>query len=214
MKAFISHFLLFLGLGSLCSCSMLMNDRRFIDEMENQQEGFFTPGQDFKVTPGDIGGGHRSYDDIMRRTPASTPEKKNWIQQSALKKELYYLETHQPSYLARDYYSIKDHLPTVSEKIYYLKMKSLEDREQYLYSRGLKTAGFSVNRSEIAQALKNQDILLGMSKDEVVSSWGRPARVDVAGDPRYQNERWSYYERGKLKKVFFESGKVQGWSAD
>jgi hypothetical protein len=51
-----------------------------------------------------------------------------------------------------------------------------------------------------------------MSKDDVSSSWGKPMRRDVAGNPSQGNERWSYYRNGVLKYIYFAGGKVEGWS--
>ena len=45
----------------------------------------------------------------------------------------------------------------------------------------------------------------------VVKSWGNPSKVDVAGDPKNQNERWTFYEKNKVKRVYFEKGLVNGW---
>ena len=50
-----------------------------------------------------------------------------------------------------------------------------------------------------------------MSKTEVQRIWGSPSRVDVAGNPKMENERWSFYHNGRVKTVFFESGRVEGW---
>jgi outer membrane protein assembly factor BamE (lipoprotein component of BamABCDE complex) len=58
------------------------------------------------------------------------------------------------------------------------------------------------------------ELFVGMKKDDVVRNWGRPARIEVAGDPSYQNERWAFYFNGKTKNVYFENGKVQGWELD
>ena len=57
-------------------------------------------------------------------------------------------------------------------------------------------------------------IQIGMSKTQVEQLWGRPVNIEVAGDPRYENERWSFYHQGKMNYVYFESGEVQGWSLE
>ena len=65
-----------------------------------------------------------------------------------------------------------------------------------------------------SRAVKVNDISMGMSKDNIIGRWGQPSRVDIAGNPINQNERWSYYESGKVRQVFFEAGKVEGWSIE
>ena len=50
-----------------------------------------------------------------------------------------------------------------------------------------------------------------MSKVQVIDMWGRPARIEVAGNPSNENEKWAFYENGRVKFVYFEGGTVQGW---
>ena len=50
-----------------------------------------------------------------------------------------------------------------------------------------------------------------MSKQEVMSRWGRPDYVEVAGNPRLENEKWTFLINGKQGHVYFENGQVQGW---
>jgi hypothetical protein len=50
-----------------------------------------------------------------------------------------------------------------------------------------------------------------MSKTQVLQSWGEPARVDIAGNPSNENERWLYSMNGASKYIYFEAGEVQGW---
>ena len=55
---------------------------------------------------------------------------------------------------------------------------------------------------------------LNMTKEDVISSWGRPDRVDIAGKPSYENERWVYRRDGAVKYIYFEAGKVGGWTTN
>jgi hypothetical protein len=52
---------------------------------------------------------------------------------------------------------------------------------------------------------------MGMSKDEVLDQLGRPRKVEVAGNPANENERWGYLANGAMKYIYFESGYVEGW---
>lgn len=197
----------------LSSCSLLFSNRRFIEEMEGE-DGYFVAGEDFKVVPGDIAGAGRSRSDIMDRTPSSASEKRNYIHISGLERELKSLEQRQSTEQFVQYEKYKDHFPSTSERIYFLGLRTMEERQEYLYSLGLVRDTFVANRQEVEVAIRTREVVLGMSKNEVVSSLGHPNRVDVAGNPRYENERWSYYSRGVLKQIYFESGRVQGWSMD
>ena len=58
----------------------------------------------------------------------------------------------------------------------------------------------------------SDDVTLGMRKDDVMRNWGRPDRMDVAGDPRLENERWAYRREGYTSYIYFESGRVEGWN--
>ena len=60
----------------------------------------------------------------------------------------------------------------------------------------------------------NNELLLGMDKKTVMKKWGRPTRIDVAGNPTNENERWSFYYNGKVRQVYFEKGVVNGWVID
>lgn len=65
---------------------------------------------------------------------------------------------------------------------------------------------------ETAAYGKTDDVVVGMTMDQVVKNWGTPERRDVAGDEKYRNERWAFRKKGVTKYVYFESGVVQGWS--
>ena len=45
-----------------------------------------------------------------------------------------------------------------------------------------------------------------------MQNWGRPDRMDVAGDPKFQNERWAYQRDGVTNYIYFENGRVEGWN--
>lgn len=52
---------------------------------------------------------------------------------------------------------------------------------------------------------------MGMTKEEVMDQLGRPTKVEVAGNPENENERWGYLANGAMKYIYFESGYVEGW---
>jgi len=196
-------------LGS--SCSLLAPNRSFVSSMARDSDGYFVPNKHFRTVSGDSGRGDRSYEEVMKRTPASYQSRQHLLSQGALGVERRELEEAQPESLAAHYRKNQKEFNNDSEKIYFLRLKNMEEREQYLAGRrGDVLPDFTgVERSN---AVRNRDILLGMSKDTVAESWGQPQRVDVAGNPRYENERWTYVKNGKLRHVYFESGRVEGWS--
>lgn len=65
-------------------------------------------------------------------------------------------------------------------------------------------------------------LALGMPKKYVRLNLGSPNQVEVAGHPKYGNERWTYeravptlngyyYEK---QRVYFENGEVVGWETN
>lgn len=72
------------------------------------------------------------------------------------------------------------------------------------------------------ESLASTDSLrLGMGKNRVASTLGHPQQVEVAGNPKYGNERWTYeinvptldgyYKERKI--IYFEGGSVVGWES-
>jgi len=220
MKALSLVTILFLT----TSCASLFQERTFIREMDKESDGTWTPHEDFHVIPGDQHDGYRTREQIASRTPGA---KINTLEDS-LQRELSVKEKSLTMEQYAEYSEIKPDLDTISEKIYFLNL-SVDEREEYLSSRqlgkyavtnrpsrGRRSAGYREPASmPIANSFSyGRNIYQGMAKEEVRSSWGRPTRVDVAGDPRNQNERWTFYENGKIKQVFFEGGVVQGWALE
>jgi hypothetical protein len=66
----------------------------------------------------------------------------------------------------------------------------------------------------IKDALAARDVVLGMSRDQVLRSWGAPAVREVAGRRNDGHERWHYGTQYSLQGeriVIFENGRVAGW---
>lgn len=209
-------------------CAGLFTNRTFVDEMEHDTDGFFVAGEDFPVTSGDSGQIYRTREDIMKRTPASARSHKELLYYNALKTELAKKESKLGPDEYRYYLENRDYFDSDSERIYYLGLTP-EERSAYLDSKKMTFSqqehrmdpSYDPDRGTGIAILdqgvnyeSQEGLALGMEKNEVIGIWGRPHRVDVAGDPRYQNERWSFVESGRRKTVYFEQGRVQGWAID
>jgi hypothetical protein len=117
------------------------------------------------------------------------------------------------------YYRFKPFIKSKQERIEFLAQKSHGDRLRWLKARGLTQGSYIYDRV-VAGAIEEGDILIGMPKQAVRESWGDPARVEVAGDPRFGNEKWEYTDyvaslggyKKELRTIFFESGRVVGWN--
>lgn len=153
-------------------------------------------------------------------------EKEQFDRERSIKRELQAKEMAMSPQEYQEYSQYGEHFKTPSEKIYFLNLTPSE-RDEYLESRRIAPIVSSKGRvpasipsdSDIASYYRPTqrnlpELYIGMQKRDVLEKWGRPSRIDVAGDPRYENERWAFYENGKIKNVYFESGKVQGWELD
>ncbi|MEI8346844.1 MAG: hypothetical protein WCG27_05225 [Pseudomonadota bacterium] len=220
----VIQFLIMTVAFTFTGCSDLFLSRTFIDEMEKDSDGFFVAGKDFNVVPGDNGNAYHSRQEIMERTPASRKEKESMDQEKMLARELAQKESALGVEEYEKYMQVKPSLETTSEQIYYLNLSSRE-KDSYLVSKGVKdyrpnpqslTYGNSKSQFFLisGQEKEDQDLRVGMDKNELTRNWGRPNKVDVAGNPRNQNERWTFSSGGKAKQVYIENGVVQGWSLE
>lgn len=197
----------------ISSCAQFETSRSYLSEMEHDDSHYFEANEDFPVMAGDTGKKDYTLDDYIPRVPQSSEDILERKSRSSLKQELHALEDKQNEKNREFYETHKHKLATVSEKIYFLKLPSGERRD-YLASRGfLQQNEMVVSRAPASMSMgyRPASLNLGMTKNQVMSSWGKPSRVEVAGNPSYENERWAYSVNGALKYIYFESGTVQGW---
>lgn len=210
MNALYKLLLLSITLSTV-GCTQMIVHRDYLSEMEQNDDRYFNPREDFPVMAGDTGRTWESASERRSRTPASAEELEQERSQRFLKDELRSLEGKLSEDDFNFYEKHKKYLPSTSERIYYLKLSRYERRE-YLSSRGADlNQRPAVRPYEERYGFRQSNINLGMSKNEVMNIWGRPARVEVAGNPTYENERWAYNVNGATKYIYFESGRVGGW---
>lgn len=205
-------------LMTLTGCAALLEQRSYIDEMERESDGFFVAGRDFPVTNGDTGEAFRSKAEIKRRTPASTRSKEIEKERVSLEQELQEKVAQLDDESMQNYYRDTKYLESDSERLYYLSM-SPSERTEYINTKISDIADEENLKGDSREFLKRRSvhsrpIAQGMTKDDVMELWGKPSRVEVAGHPKFENERWSFFEGSSVKFIYFESGKVQGWSLD
>lgn len=216
IKTWVNIFFLFLA-PFLGGCAQLLERRSFIDEM-NREDSFFMAGRDFRTVPGDSGEMQRSREDLMARTPASYRSKEEFETQRSLEQELERRENGLSEHERLVYQQAKSVLSTASERIYYLNLSRAE-RQNYLQMRMADAEPYAHNDRERRplslleeREVSPPQLQVGMDKDVVVNMMGRPSRVEVAGDPRFENERWVYRQDGSASYVYFEGGQVHGWT--
>jgi hypothetical protein len=211
----MSRFFIFPLLFGLAACSQFQTGRSYLSEMEYDDSPYYRPAVDFPVLAGDTGSMGRRLEDYEPATPLSKDAAYARKRESSLEGELLRLESVQSEEELDFYQSQKKYFSTTSEKIYFLKLPSHE-RDEYLGSRGFAKMTDREEDSASRQpasyfGVRTATLGLGMNKDEVVESLGRPYKVEIAGNPSFENERWVYKMNGATKYIYFESGTVQGW---
>lgn len=193
------------------ACS-IMPERSYYSQMEEVEDELIVPNRDFPVVGGDTGKMGRTRSEIMKRTPASEEEKEKYFQDVVLEEELEKLVEDQSLSQRNHYYQYEHRLHTTSEKIYFLKLMTIAERNEYLESRGVQIEEMISTKKHSRFAQSAPSISHGMSKSDVVNQFGEPYSIEVAGNPRYENERWAYRRQGAIEYIYFESGRVQGIS--
>ncbi|MBP5296575.1 MAG: hypothetical protein J6Y94_04505 [Bacteriovoracaceae bacterium] len=213
------------SLGALlfCTgCADLFLNRTYQSQMLLDRDQFFVAGRDFAVVPGDRDNPYRSDEEIQRRTPASGPEALRHQRDAALQDELAQKESMLSGSEYQKYLKAKENLEGISERIYYLNLNP-QDRETYLISRGINEykaprMTYQQQRSQFfllsGQDYTAQELERGMTKEQLLHLYGQPAKIEVAGNPAYQNERWSFKVNGRWQWVYLENGRVVGLNAD
>jgi hypothetical protein len=199
----------------LPACTQFQSNRSYLTEMEHDDSSYFEPGEDFPVMVGDTGRTWRSNKELRSRTPASSEDLADRRTRSTLNSELKRLEEAQSETSMAQYEKVEKKFNNASEKIYFLKLSPAE-RQDYLESRGFSQSPTQTVRDRIQNANqrfheRSSGISFGMSKDDVRYNYGQPVRVEVAGNPSNENERWVYNLNGATKYIYFEGGRVEGW---
>lgn len=214
MKNIRFKVFLLVGVGILTSgCSLMLPSRSFIDEMD--RESLYSPGRDFPVVSGDTGDVRIGKDELASRTPSSERSRRLNKEAASIQNELIQKEEAMEEEERTRYATDKKFLQTDSDKLYYLSL-SPYDRTSYIDTKKNDLEEELEQGRNIVQnrSVHSGELFLGMEKSEVVEMWGKPSRVEIAGNPANQNERWSFREDGSVRQVYFESGKVQGWALD
>ncbi len=106
---------------------------------------------------------------------------------------------------------------------YTVEQNDESDSSQYSAGRDIASDSDADNddssehrvKSTFRRAIETRDVVLGMSRNDVMESWGEPSMREVAGSGDRGHERWTYRSRYSLQRqdrvVIFENGKVAGW---
>jgi hypothetical protein len=204
-----------ISLVFLASCGPISVNRSFLEEMDRKDESFFQAGKTFDTIPGDTGNASYTRSEMLKRTPFNEDDRPAWSESGKIKKDLRY-KLSKLNEKERIWFQRNESLfANDSQKIYFLDLSS-EEKQQYMASLTGESYSEPTKYRQPAsyfgyKARGSRNVELGMHKNAVVEVWGNPHRVDVAGDPRYENERWTFYEQGRKRYVYFAQGKVEGW---
>jgi len=89
-------------------------------------------------------------------------------------------------------------------------MVDIQRREQYLLNH-------SELKEEIKTCIKEGKLRIGMTKEEVIASWGKPIDVNKTVGPGGVHEQWVYnacwYDPNPryTTYLYFEDGKLISW---
>jgi hypothetical protein len=140
----------------------------------------------------------------------------------SLRQKINQMEKKLKSNSEKEHYSrILPWFESDDERLEYLLLPELEAKEEWAKNNSVWQRSASPS-DQTLNLVQSQDIAVGMPRDFVRKSWGEPQSVDVSGDPSFLNERWKYLKyisssqgyKQEKKIVYFEGGKVVGWSTD
>lgn len=119
------------------------------------------------------------------------------------------------------YYENKPYMNT-QQMLEYLNLSTDGQRKSYLLQNQIQPPSMESYSPEISELIDGNEIALGMTKEMVKQSWGEPDNIEYAGNPIYQNEKWSYKTTSpslngyvhENRVIFFESGRIAGWTKE
>lgn len=121
----------------------------------------------------------------------------------------------------QQFYYYRPWLTSDEEVLEFLRQPNFQARQNWIHSQEIDQR-YHQPRAGIQNLIEAEDIALGMQMELVRKSWGEPTRKDVSGDPLYRNQRWTYSKytpspegyQLQRRTVYFENGRVAGWSLD
>jgi hypothetical protein len=85
----------------------------------------------------------------------------------------------------------------------------------YTYPEALLTMGGKALKSkhpdwsnDICNTVSERKILLGMTKEQVLSAWGKPTHTNTETSPSLEQELWWYGDLAKGTILHFQNGKL------
>jgi hypothetical protein len=70
---------------------------------------------------------------------------------------------------------------------------------------------FESKLSQYQPRISQIQLYQGMTKPQVINAMGHPDFQEYAGNPRLENEKWTYQSEGQRRELYFEGGRLDGW---
>jgi hypothetical protein len=107
------------------------------------------------------------------------------------------------------------------EKITFLQNGDFESKQAWIRESQILSRNQALQAS-MQTLIENRDIALKMPANLVIKSWGEPDTIEVSGNPKFKNERWTYRRmvpqtdgfKKEIRTVYIESGVVAGWEVE
>ncbi len=216
------YFLVLLSFAGLSACSLVTVHQNLLSSNASPENEYATTGgqppamrnEYFRQKYGQEWNFARKELGIPKNAPL-TPDQSKAI---TTRVELNRLENAiQTDEARKQYYALKPYFENDAQRIHFLELPTMQAREQWAREQGI-TTNPKISQTA-ATIIKDNNIALGMTGNEVEQSWGEPTDIEYAGNPVYQNERWSYTKEISTKSgyqketrvVYFEFGRVAGW---
>lgn len=62
-------------------------------------------------------------------------------------------------------------------------------------------------RTRVAEAIRKKSLIVGMTKDEAIQSWGRPIKTNDSGGSYGSHDQWIY----ESHYIYFQDGVLTSW---
>jgi hypothetical protein len=85
------------------------------------------------------------------------------------------------------------------------------DTEQKIQQAKQRSAAAEERAGQITEAIKNKQLIVGMTYDNAIASWGNPGRRNVSGGAGGDREQWIYGDIGAATYVYFQGGRLTSW---
>lgn len=213
MNSIMKIIVLLIVVQALTACSLMRTRESGYSSKYNSDPNDYSTGYRYRdLEARDSTATELGYATYQRLTASEQNEVEDRLELKRMERAL------QTEREREQYYRYKPLMKNDHQRVEFIQVGSFEGRQRWLRAKGISGAGERLS-AETQQLISEQDVALGMTRQAVRQSWGEPDGVEVAGNPIYGNERWSYTHttastegfNAEKRTIYFESGVVVGW---